>query len=256
MRAADPAVGELTRLCGCLPLAIGMLASQLRHHPAWTAAGLAVELADARDRLAVMRAENLSVAAAFGLSYQDLSEDQQRLFRRLGLIPGPTFDAYAAAALDATSLETARSHLAELYDQHLITEPAPGRHQLHDLLREHARSLAAADDRADGKAATRRLLDYYLHTALAADQHVATWAAAYHRPPTGPRRPSRLTWPLCNRQPPGSKPSGPASMPPLSTPRYAGSPGTPSRFPPQWAASCSLTATGTRPPLYSRPPWT
>src|SRR5262245_43927939 len=36
--ATDPAVGELARLCGYLPLAIGMLASQLRHHPAWTAA--------------------------------------------------------------------------------------------------------------------------------------------------------------------------------------------------------------------------
>ena len=38
MRAGDAAVGEITRLCGYLPLAIGMLASQLRHHPAWTAA--------------------------------------------------------------------------------------------------------------------------------------------------------------------------------------------------------------------------
>ena len=33
---ADPAVREITRLCGCLPLAIGMLARQLYHHPAWT----------------------------------------------------------------------------------------------------------------------------------------------------------------------------------------------------------------------------
>jgi hypothetical protein len=33
--ADDAAVGEITRLCGYLPLAIGMLASQLRHHPAW-----------------------------------------------------------------------------------------------------------------------------------------------------------------------------------------------------------------------------
>ena len=32
-----PAVGEITRLCGYLPLAIGMLARQLRHHPARTA---------------------------------------------------------------------------------------------------------------------------------------------------------------------------------------------------------------------------
>ena len=31
--------GEITRLCGYLPLAVGMLASQLRHHPAWRAAG-------------------------------------------------------------------------------------------------------------------------------------------------------------------------------------------------------------------------
>ena len=50
--AGDPAVGEITRLCGYLPLAIGMLARQLRHHPAWTAAELAAELAAARDRLA------------------------------------------------------------------------------------------------------------------------------------------------------------------------------------------------------------
>ena len=58
-----------------------------------------------------MRAENLSVAAAFGLSYADLTPGQQRLFRRLGLVPGPGFDAYAAAALDGTSLATARRHL-------------------------------------------------------------------------------------------------------------------------------------------------
>ena len=34
IHAADPAVGEITRLCGYLPLAIGLIASQLRHHPA------------------------------------------------------------------------------------------------------------------------------------------------------------------------------------------------------------------------------
>ena len=50
----DPAVGEITRLCGYLPLAIGMVARQLRHHPAWTAAGRAAELASARDRLELM----------------------------------------------------------------------------------------------------------------------------------------------------------------------------------------------------------
>jgi tetratricopeptide (TPR) repeat protein/transcriptional regulator with XRE-family HTH domain len=173
--AADPAVSELTRLCGYLPLAIGMLASQLRHHPAWTAGQLAADLAAARDRTALMHTENLSVAAAFGLSYADLTPAQQRLFRRLGLVPGPDVDAYAAAALNGTILDAARRHLAELYDQHLLTEPTPGRYRLHDLLREHARTLAAADDPADRNATSGRLLHYYLHTALAASQHISAW---------------------------------------------------------------------------------
>jgi tetratricopeptide (TPR) repeat protein/transcriptional regulator with XRE-family HTH domain len=179
LRARDAAVGEITRLCAYLPLAIGMLASQLRHHPAWTAAGMAADLAAARDRLALMHTENLSVAGAFSLSYQDLTPAQQQLFRRLGLIPGPSFDTYAAAALDGTSVDQTRRHLEDLYDRHLIGEPAPGRYRLHDLLREHARALAAADDPAESGAAIERLLDYYLHTALAAGRHIPTWTTVH-----------------------------------------------------------------------------
>jgi len=161
LRPGDVAVGEITRLCGYLPLAVGLIASQLSHHPAQTAESVAASLAAATDRMELMRAENLSVAAAFDLSYQDLNPGQQRLFRRLGLIPGPSFDAYAAAALDGTSPGQARRQLDELYDQHLITEPAPGRYQLHDLLREHARIMAAGTGAAaDSEVATGRLLDY------------------------------------------------------------------------------------------------
>jgi tetratricopeptide (TPR) repeat protein/transcriptional regulator with XRE-family HTH domain len=179
--------GEIAQLCGYLPLAIGMLARQLRHHPARTAAELAAGLAAARDRLAVMRAENLSVAAAFDLSYADLSQAQQRLFRRLGLTPGADIDAYAVAALDDTSLESARGQLDELYDHHLITEPSAGRYLLHDLLREYARALAAAGDTADSPAAAGRLVNYYAHVAAAASQHIATWTTAGGRlPPASP----------------------------------------------------------------------
>jgi tetratricopeptide (TPR) repeat protein/transcriptional regulator with XRE-family HTH domain len=198
---ADAGVGEITRLCGYLPLAIGMLGRQLAHHPAWAPAGLAADLAAAAaGRLELMAAENLSVAAAFDLSYRDLTAGQRRLFRRLGLHPGPDIDAYAAAALAGTSLATARRGLEALYGQHLITEPTRGRYRLHDLLREHARTLAAADDPAAREAATSRLLDYYLHTARAAGQHMPSWFAA-----EGPA-------------PPGHPP---ASAPPVSTQRQA-----------------------------------
>ena len=170
----DPAVGEITRLCGYLPLAIGMVARQLHHHPAWTAARRAAELAAAVDRLELMATENLSVAAAFNLSYADLSGDQQRLFRRLGLHPGAEIDGYASAALDGTDLSAARRGLEALYDQYLLTEPAQGRYRLHDLIREHARALAGRlDPDDDREQATARLLDYYQHTAARAEARLA-----------------------------------------------------------------------------------
>jgi tetratricopeptide (TPR) repeat protein/transcriptional regulator with XRE-family HTH domain len=192
--------GQITRLCGYLPLAIGMLGRQLAHHPAWTPAGLAGDLAAARDRLELMTAENLSVAAAFDLSYQDLTGAQRRLFCRLGLHPGPDIDAHAAAALDDTSPGQARRHLEDLYDQHLLTQPAPGRYRFHDLLRQHARALAADGRPADSAAAAGRLLDYYLHTALAASAHIT--ARVHGTRPQAPGAP-------------------PACAPPLSTPAQA-----------------------------------
>jgi tetratricopeptide (TPR) repeat protein/transcriptional regulator with XRE-family HTH domain len=167
----DPAVNQITRLCGYLPLAVGMLARQLHHHPSWTPADLASELAAARDRLDLMVTENLSVTAAFNLSYDDLALSQQRMFRRLGLHPGPDIDAYAAAALDGTDLVTARRHLEALYEHYLLTEPTRGRYRLHDLIRAHARALTARDDPdGDRDEATSRLLDYYQRAGEAADR--------------------------------------------------------------------------------------
>ena len=180
LETTDGAVGEIARMCGYLPLAIGIMGRQLHHHPSWTASGLAADLAAARHRLELMRAENLSVTAALDLSYQDLTERQRRLFRRLGLHPGTDFDAFAAAALDDTDLGAARRRLDALYDQYLLIENSPGRYRFHDLIGEHARALAAGDAAADREAAVSRLADYYLRTALAADYFQV------RRTPTGP----------------------------------------------------------------------
>jgi tetratricopeptide (TPR) repeat protein len=184
---ADPAVRKITRLCGYLPLAIGMLARQLYHHPAWSLGGRADELSAAQDRLELMATENLSVTAAFNLSYEDLTPGQRRLFRRLGLHPGTDIDGYAAAALDGAGLATARRGLEALYDHYLLTELAHGRYRLHDLIRAHARSLAdRLDPDGDRELATARLLDYYQHTAAATDALLARQArpaAAGHATP-------------------------------------------------------------------------
>jgi tetratricopeptide (TPR) repeat protein/transcriptional regulator with XRE-family HTH domain len=183
---ADPPVAKITRLCGWLPLAIGMVARQLHHHPAWSAAGRAAELAAAVDRLELMATENVSVAAAFNLSYADLTAEQQRLFRRLGLHPGTDIDGYAAAALDGTGLAAARRGLEALYDQYLLAEPAHGRYRLHDLIREHARALAERDDPERARdQATARLLDYYRHAAALADAFIARQARPAPVPAAG-----------------------------------------------------------------------
>src|SRR5262249_40579770 len=91
-------------------------------------------------------------------------------------------DAYAVAALSGLDPALARLQLDELYDHHLVAEPAPGRYELHDLLRDHARSLTATDDPAESDAAAKRLVDYYVQGAWAAGQHFLRWA--YRRQPT------------------------------------------------------------------------
>jgi tetratricopeptide (TPR) repeat protein/transcriptional regulator with XRE-family HTH domain len=168
---ADPAIEQINLLCGHLPLAIGMLARQLHHHPTWSAAGLARELEAARDRLELMHAENLSVAAAFDLSYQDLAAGQQRLFRHLGLHPGTDIDPYAAAALDGSSVASSRRGLDELFDHHLVTEPSSGRYRMHDLIREYARALVQTDDPDERESVIVRLTDYYVSAAVAIGRH-------------------------------------------------------------------------------------
>jgi tetratricopeptide (TPR) repeat protein/DNA-binding XRE family transcriptional regulator len=170
---AEAGIADVVRLCGYLPLAVRLMAGQLKHHRTWSVTGLAAGLAMAQDRLAAMRAENSSITAVFDLSYGDLTDRQQRLFRLLGLQPGSDIDAYAAAALDGTDFPAVSEVLNDLYDHHLIDEPTPGRFGFHDLIREHARTLAAAEEPTTRDAAIDRLLRYYLHTARAADRYLA-----------------------------------------------------------------------------------
>ena len=171
LRTSDAAVSEITHLCGYLPLAIGIMARQLHHHPSWSAAQLASDLGMAQNRLGFMHAGNLSVDAVFDLTYQDLTADQRRMFSHLGLHPGTEIDAYIASALDDTSVDQARRLLEDIYDHHLLSEPAHGRYRFHDLIREHARTHGEALTAEERDTSMSRLLDYYLRTVVAASRH-------------------------------------------------------------------------------------
>ena len=133
-------VAELVELCGRLPLAVSLLARLFTRHRSWTMADL---IGQTRARLLTVTAENRTVAAAFEASYQDLDPERQRFFRYLGLHPGPEIDAFAAAALTNRPPGEAAAQLDALYGDRLLEEPAPGRFQLHDLIRQYALSLVA-----------------------------------------------------------------------------------------------------------------
>ncbi len=113
------------------------------------------------------------MAAAFDLSYRDLTADQQRLFRLLGLHPGADFDVYVAAALAGTNLSAARGLLDGLFIAHLVDEPARSRYNFHDLISEHSRNLVSAEGVNDRELAINRLLSYYSFAARSAHVHLA-----------------------------------------------------------------------------------
>jgi tetratricopeptide (TPR) repeat protein len=164
--AAPEAVADVVELCGCLPLAIRVAASRLRHRPLWTVEHLADRLRDERRRLAELSSHERSVAAAFTLSYQDLDPDRRRMFCVLGVHPGVDVDPYAAASLADSSAARAEELLESLLDAHLLEQRTLGRYTFHDLLRDHARERAEAEHTpAERHAALGRLLAFYLHAA-------------------------------------------------------------------------------------------
>jgi hypothetical protein len=102
----------------------------------------------------------------FSWSYHALTPLAARLFRHLGLHPGPDITAPAAASLAGLPIDQARPLLAELTRVSLIAKHVPGRYTLHDLLRAYATHLAHTHDTDQQRhAATHRILDHYLHTA-------------------------------------------------------------------------------------------
>ncbi|MEV0146054.1 MULTISPECIES: BTAD domain-containing putative transcriptional regulator [unclassified Nonomuraea] len=167
---AEPeAVREVLLLCGFLPLAVRIAATRLRHRPRWSVAHLAERLRDERRRLTELARSERSVAAAFTLSYRQLTADQQRLFRLLGLHPGRDIEPHAAAALAELPVERAEDLLEDLLDAHMLQQRAFGRYVFHDLLRQYAAQLVAEQEPPDARhAALTRLLGHQLSTASAA----------------------------------------------------------------------------------------
>ncbi len=169
--AAEPEpAAELIALCARLPLALGVAAGRAATRPGLSLAALAAELRDTRNRLEALEVGDAAtdVRAVLSWSYEQLSEPAARMFRLLGLHPGPDVSVPAAASLAGVARSDATAALRELIRSHVVAEHQPGRYAFHDLLRAYAFHQAEIEDsEADRSAAARRCLDHYLHTAHA-----------------------------------------------------------------------------------------
>jgi DNA-binding SARP family transcriptional activator/tetratricopeptide (TPR) repeat protein len=173
--AAEPAaVDEIVERCARLPLALAIVAARAATSPGLPLSALAAELRDARGDLDAFDGGDATtqVRAVFSWSYHALVPSAARLFRLLGLHPGPDISAAAAASLAGGAPPGASARdLQALARAHLVSEHLPGRYALHDLLRAYAAALAAESEPEDERGrALRRLYDHYLETAHRADR--------------------------------------------------------------------------------------
>ncbi|MEV1068717.1 tetratricopeptide repeat protein [Streptomyces sp. NPDC050263] len=167
--AADPAaLADVAERCGQLPLALRVAGNWLATRTGWTVRRLADRLAVEDRRLDALAAGDLRVAAAFDLSYRQLTPAAARLFRRLALVPGPDVGAACAARLTGQPLFDAEDALEELVETGLLGAPGD-RYRLHDLLRLYARSrLEAEESPQDADLARAALYRWLLETTVVA----------------------------------------------------------------------------------------
>ncbi|WP_234380023.1 AfsR/SARP family transcriptional regulator [Streptomyces sp. CMB-StM0423] len=153
--------------CGCNPLAVQLLAGRFRHRGSWDLPHLLDRLSQAGDPLDEL---DPAVAAAFRLSYEELSPPAREMLCALALAPGPDLPPTAILALVGAAPDMPpagpRRSIDELQDCNLLDEPVRDRYRLHDLTRlfglqagRHALQPAAR------QAAFDRLAAHYLTAA-------------------------------------------------------------------------------------------
>ena len=171
VEAEREAAVRLAALAGHLPLAVRILGAHLAVSPSRSIADLVAALLRASPlaEIAVDGDPRANVRAVFAQSYLALSAPQRRLFRLLGLAPGPDITTDAAAALVDGTVADVTETLRALAAAHLIDERTLGRFSTHDLVREYAYECAVAEDAPDVRsAAVDRLGNWYVDHVRAA----------------------------------------------------------------------------------------
>ena len=172
-RDAPADLTELAQLCARLPLALRIAAEHAVSRPAMQLAELIADLQDDSllwNALSVGNGPHADgVRTVFAWSYRDLPDEAARMFRALGLHPGPDISLSVAAAAVGAPVRTARRALDILLGAFLIQSSRPHRYELHDLLRAYALDQARTTDSEEVRSDTLdRMLRWYIAGAALA----------------------------------------------------------------------------------------
>ena len=171
MTAEPRAVTDLIELCRGYALALGLIAGRAHAHPEVPLAHLVTELYELGLDALDDDDPAASLPAVLSWSYQALPPDQRTVFGLLGVAPGPDIGLSAAASVTGVPPGRTMRTLRALEDASLLARDAHGRYSMHDLIRAYAADAAHRDLAGSTReSALRRAVDYYLHTANAADR--------------------------------------------------------------------------------------
>jgi transcriptional regulator with XRE-family HTH domain len=142
---------EIIDQCGRLPLAVQIAAARLAARPRWRLRTLYERLANESRCLDELTIGDLAVRNSVAGSYDQLTEPQRILFRRLGHVPCPDFSNWIAMPLLDLPSRSARDLFESLVEMRLIDavgidETGSIRYRLHGLLRVFARERAAIEE--------------------------------------------------------------------------------------------------------------
>ncbi|WP_344883417.1 AfsR/SARP family transcriptional regulator [Nonomuraea antimicrobica] len=184
--AEREAAERLCRRCGCLPLALRIVAARLAARPHWSIAAMVERLRDESHRLDELNHGDMGLRASISLSYDALSAPARRLFRLLALSEAPSFAAWVGAPLLQADPLRAEDLLEELAEAYLLDiEPAPApepvRYRFHDIMRSFAlERLLACESADERRAALERLIGALLY--LTEEAHRREYAGDYLLP--------------------------------------------------------------------------
>ncbi|MEV6620309.1 tetratricopeptide repeat protein [Amycolatopsis sp. NPDC051106] len=168
------AAKELIRLCGRHPLALALMACRAHARPQLPLAEFAAELCELG--LAALDGDDplTSLPKVLSWSVQDFTDQQHAVFALLGIGPGPDISLPAAAGLTGLDERQVASVMRQLEEASVLDRHPGGRYSMHDLVRAYAAATAHNDLTEETRiAALRRVVDFYTHTACAADRLLA-----------------------------------------------------------------------------------